>query len=105
VRGTDDLVEQGIRLGDVVNGAWEHSSQPAAISSTAGTMGCTVERLRCRVRRGERDRGKGTGPATHERDRIKVPERENRELRGAHAILRKASTHLARAELDGRSKP
>jgi transposase-like protein len=56
-------------------------------------------------RRVERDRGKGTGAATHERDRIKVPERENRELRGAHALLRKASMHLARAELDRRSKP
>jgi len=39
------------------------------------------------------------------RDRLKALERENRELRQAHEILRKASAYFARAELDRRFKP
>ena len=37
---------------------------------------------------------------TEERDRIKTLERENRELRQANEILRKASAYFAQAELD-----
>jgi len=40
-----------------------------------------------------------------ERERIKMLERENRELRQANEILRKASAYFAMAELDRRSKP
>ncbi|ORE90736.1 hypothetical protein ATO4_20711 [Aurantimonas sp. 22II-16-19i] len=40
-----------------------------------------------------------------ERDRIKPLERENRELRQANEILRKASAYFAAAELDRRFKP
>jgi transposase-like protein len=37
--------------------------------------------------------------------RLKELERENRELRQANEILRKASAYFAAAELDRRSKP
>jgi transposase len=37
--------------------------------------------------------------------RIKVPEREVRELRQANAILRKASAYIAMAAIGRRSKP
>jgi transposase-like protein len=37
-------------------------------------------------------------------ERMKALERENRELRQANEILRKASAYLAMAELDRRSK-
>lgn len=40
------------------------------------------------------------GVTTEERDRIKKLERENRELRQANEILRKASAYFAQAELD-----
>ncbi len=36
---------------------------------------------------------------------LKAPERENRELRQANEILRKASAYFAQAELDRRFKP
>jgi transposase-like protein len=52
----------------------------------------------------ERDAGKRAGPSTEERERIKALERENRELRQANEILRKASAYFAQAELDRRSK-
>ena len=39
------------------------------------------------------------------RDRLKTLERENRELRQANEILRKASAYFAQAELDRLFKP
>ena len=59
----------------------EHGSQWAAIQSIAAKIGCSGETLRKWVRQDERDRGKGTGPTTDERERIKALEREVRELR------------------------
>lgn len=50
------------------------------------------------------DRGQRAGPSTDERERIKALERENRELRQADEILRKASAYFAMAELDRRSR-
>ena len=46
-----------------------------------------------------------SGATTAEQDRIKALERENRELRQANEILRKASAYFAQAELDRRFKP
>ena len=54
------------------------------------------------MRQAERDRGVRAGPTTEERERIKALERENRELRQANEILRKASAYFAQAELDRR---
>jgi transposase-like protein len=45
------------------------------------------------------------GPTSEERDRVKALERENRELREADQLLRKASASSAQAELDRRFKP
>jgi transposase-like protein len=83
----------------------DHASQWAAIGSIAAKIGCTAETLRKWVRQGERDAGQRPGTTTEERDRIKALERENRELRQANEILRKASAYFAMAELDRRSKP
>ena len=83
----------------------EHASQWAAISSIAAKIGCTAETLRLWVRQSERDEGKRARLTTDERERLKAPERENRELRQANEILRKASAYFAQAELDRRFKP
>ena len=83
----------------------EHASEWATISSIAGKIGCKAETLRLWVRRGERDRGLRPGPTSEDRERLKALERENRELRQANEILRKASAYFAQAELDRRHKP
>jgi transposase len=57
-----------------------------------------------RVHGSERDSGKRAGLSTSERDRVKDLERENRELKRANEILRKASAYFAQAELDRRGK-
>jgi len=82
----------------------DHASQWAAISSIAARIGCTGETLRGWLRQSERDSGKRAGPTSDDRDRIKALERENRELRQANEILRKASAYFAQAELDRRFK-
>jgi transposase-like protein len=83
----------------------EHASQWSAIQSIAEKIGCSGETLRNWVRQAEPDRGVRPGATTDERERIKVLERENRELRQANEILRKASAYFAQAELDRRFKP
>ena len=98
-----EVRERAVRM--VLEGAGEHGSQWAAIGSIAAKIGCTAEMLRRWVRQTERDRGRRAGPTTEDRERIKAVERENRELRQANEILRKASAYFAQAELDRRSKP
>jgi transposase len=56
------------------------------------------------VRQAERDLGKRSGFTSSEHDRLKELERENRELKRANEILRKASAFFAQAELDRRPK-
>ena len=79
-------------------------SQWAAIGSIAEKIGCTSETLRKWVREAERDQGRRPGLTSAERERLKALERENRELRRANEILRKASAYFAQAELDRRPK-
>ncbi len=73
-------------------------------------LDCGQDRLHGRdaagwIRRAERDQGVRAGPTTEDRERIKALERENRELRQANEILRKASAYFAQAELDRRFRP
>jgi len=83
----------------------DYASEWAAISSIAAKIGCTAESLRRWLRQAERDEGRRDGLTTDERARLKALERENRELRQANEILRKASAYFAQAELDRRFKP
>jgi transposase-like protein len=88
----------------VLEQAGEHPSQWAAIGSIAAKVGCTSETLRGWVRQAERDQGRRAGLTNNERDRLKELERENRELKRANEILRKASAFFAQAELARRPK-
>jgi transposase-like protein len=56
------------------------------------------------VRQAERDQGRREGLTTTDRERLKALERENRELKRANEILRKAAAFFAQAELDRKAK-
>lgn len=56
------------------------------------------------VKKAEVDAGKRAGVSTDMAAKLKALERENRELRQASEILRKASAYFALAELDRRPK-
>ena len=98
-----ELRERAVRL--VLDQQGEHDSQWAAIISVSSKIGCAPETLRKWVRQAERDLGQRAGLTSSERERLKALERENRELRRANEILRKASAYFAQAELDRRPKP
>ena len=102
-RFSPEVRQRAVRM--VLEHGGDHASQWAAIGSIAAKIGCTAETLRKWVRQAERDAGQRPGASTEERERIKVLERENRELRQANEILKKASAYFAMAELDRRSKP
>jgi transposase-like protein len=101
-RFSPEVRERAVRLVHQHQG--DHASQWAAIGSIAAKIGCTAETLRSWLRQSERDSGKRAGPTTDDRERIKALERDNRELRQANEILRKASAYFAQAELDRRFK-
>ena len=101
-RYSPEVRERAVRL--VFENQGEHDSQWAAIGSIAGKIGCTAETLRKWVRQAEGDQGRRAGVTSTERERLKELERENRELKRANEILRKASAFFAQAELDRRPK-
>ncbi len=93
-----EIRERAVRL--VLEHQENYRSEWAALTSIADKIGCTAETLRKWVRRAEVDQGKRAGLTSAERDRLRALERENRELKRANEILRKASAFFAQAELD-----
>ena len=73
------------------------------IQRVADQIGCGVESLRTWVKQADVDDGVEPGMTTIEGKRIKDLEQENRELRRANDLLKRASAFFA-AELDRPSK-
>jgi len=101
-RYSPEVRERAVRM--VEEHLEEYGSQWAAIQSIAAKIGCAAETLRKWVVQAHRDAGRHPGLTTSERERLKQLERENRELKRANEILRKASAFFAQAELDRKPK-
>ena len=97
-RYSPEVRERAVRM--VLEQRKEHRSQWATVQSIAAKIGCTAETLRRWIQQTERDQGKRVGMTTDDKDRLKRLELENRELKRANEILRKASAFFAQAELD-----
>ena len=63
-------------------------------------IGCAAQTLHEWLKKAEVEAGKRAGVPGEVADRLRALGRENRELRQANEILRKASAYFAMAELD-----
>ena len=98
-----EVRDRAVRM--VVEHEGEHASRWAALVSIAGKFGCSPHTLREWVQKADRSNGRSPDAPAELSAKLKALERENRELRQANEILRKASAYFAAAELDRRSKP
>jgi transposase-like protein len=98
-----EVRQRAVRM--VLDHVGEHPSRWAAVTSIASKIGCTPQTLHDWVKKVEIDSGQRAGVPTEMAEKLKALERENRELRQANEILRKASAYFAMAELDRRFKP
>ena len=88
----------------VLDNAGQHESRRSAILAISSKIGCAPQTLNEWVKKAEVDRGDRAGVTSEMAERIKALERENRELKQANEILRKASVYFTQAELDRRSR-
>ena len=94
-----ELRERVVRM--VLEHRNEYQSESAAIRSIGEKLGVHHESIRIWVRRAQVDAGARAGLTTEERERLRLLEREVRELRRANEIIKSASLFFA-TELGGR---
>ncbi len=93
-----EVRQRAVRM--VLDNPGQHESRWSAILSISAKIGCAPQTLNEWVKKVEVDTGQLGGVTTEMAEKMKALERENRELKQANEILRKASAYFAGAELD-----
>ena len=96
-RYSDQEKQQAVRLVRQLRA--ELGTDHGTVYRVAKQLGYGIESVRAWVRQADIDEGVTAGTTTAEAERIKALEQENRELRRANEILKRASAFFA-AELD-----
>ena len=94
---TPEIRERAIQL--LIESEKGYPSTWAAIAAIAPKIGCTPETLRSWHKKHIDQTIPASVQAQSDKERIKELERENRELKQANEIIRKAAAFFAQAEL------
>jgi transposase len=93
-----EVREGAVRL--VLENEADYGTRSEWLRSTSQKIGCSPETLRDWVNKQGAETGNREGLTLSERAQMKEFQRENRELKQANDILRKASAFFAAADLD-----
>ena len=101
-RFSTEVRARAVRM--VLENEADYKSRSQAIASISAKFGCSSATLRDWINRQGVEDGERDGLTQSEREELKALQRENRELRQANEILRKASAFFAAADLDRQRK-
>ena len=94
---TPEIKERAVRM--LIEASSDYPSTWSAIQAIASKIGCTPETLRAWHKKHIEQTIPTSVQAQSDKERIKELERENRELKQANEIIRKAAAFFAQAEL------
>ena len=97
-RFSEEVRARAVRL--VLENESNYKTRAECLRSISSKIGCSAETLRDWVKKDDIENGKREGLTQSERAELKDLKRENKELRQANDILRKASAFFAAADLD-----
>ena len=99
---TPEMKERAVRM--LIEAKDDYPCTWSAIKAIAPKIGCTPETLRSWYKKHVDQTIPANTQAQSQAERIKELERENRELKQANEIIKKAAAFFAQAELDRKPK-